>query len=99
MILLLSSLNDYECRINNIVREKYLEGSTILPFIIITASSELEFLDFFVYFDNSLVKCDSFLRLSYSLSYPKASEQAWYAVQKIIFEIDIEFTKFNRFHE
>jgi len=54
MILLLSSLNDYECRINNIVREKYLEGSTILPFIIITASSELEFLDFFVYFDNSL---------------------------------------------
>jgi len=55
MVLRLSSLNDYERRINNIVREKYLEGSTKQPFIIIHASSELEFLDFFVYFDKSLV--------------------------------------------
>ncbi|XP_070855187.1 uncharacterized protein [Drosophila suzukii] len=29
MVLWLSSLNDYERRINNIVREKYLEGTTI----------------------------------------------------------------------
>jgi len=29
--------------------------------------------------------------MSYSLSYPKASEQAWYAVQKIIFEIDTAY--------
>jgi len=100
MVLRLSSLNDYERRINNIVREKYLEGSTIQPFIIIQASSELEFLDFYVYFDKTLVKCDSFLKsidlcfkcfMSYSLSYPKASEQAWYAVQKIIFEIDTAY--------
>jgi len=80
-------LNDYERRINNIVREKYLEGLTIQPFIIIHASPELEFLDFFVFFDKSLLKCVSFLKsidLSYSLSYPKASEQAWYAVQKIV---------------
>jgi len=40
MVLRLSSLNDYERRINNKVREKYLEGSTIQPFIIIHASSE-----------------------------------------------------------
>jgi len=105
MVLRLSSLNDYKRRINNIVREKYLEGSTIQPFIIIHASSELELLDFFVYFDKSLVKCDSFLKsidlcfkcfISYSLSYSKASKQAWYAVQKIIFEVDIRSSNLQK---
>lgn len=98
-VLHLTTLNDYQRKIDEIINKYYSAGLTVQPFIILEGN-EAEVKGFYVYFDKNLLKLESFIHSLdicfkifhvLSLKYPIACEQAWLFIQKYFFQIDTKF--------
>lgn len=98
-VLNLPTLNDYHRKVEEIINSYYSSGLTLQPFIILEGN-ESDVNGFYVYFDNNLLKFDSFIQSLdicfkifhfLSLKYPIACEQSWLFIQKYFFNIDTKF--------
>ncbi|XP_058976924.1 uncharacterized protein LOC105262100 isoform X2 [Musca domestica] len=98
-VLRLTTLNDYQRKIEETVNKYYSVGLTLQPFLILEGN-EMDVKGFYIYFDKNLIKLESFLQSLdvcfkifhvLSLKYPIACEQSWLFIQKYFFEIETEF--------
>jgi len=100
MVLRLTTLNDYERKINEITNKYYSEGRTIQPFIIVEGMDDRIIKGFYVYFDKKLVKFNTFIESLdacfkvfqvLALEYPQACKQAWLFLQTYFYNIITPF--------
>lgn len=97
-IVHLTTINNYEKVISEL-REKYYNISlTVQPLIIVVGVSIYNLQHFYVYFDNTLLKFDSFLKSLdvcfkiiqiLSLEYPKGCSGPWLFIQEYFYEISL----------
>lgn len=95
-VIHLTTISDYQNIITGL-REKYYNiGLTVQPFIIVVGINIFELNEFYVYFDNNLLKFDSFLTSLevcfklfqvLSLEYPKGCGGPWLFIQEYFYEI------------
>ncbi|XP_046804449.1 uncharacterized protein LOC124419370 [Lucilia cuprina] len=95
-IVHLTTINDYEKVISELKEKYYNRSLTIQPFIIVVGHSIYNLEKFYVYFDKTLLKCDSFLKsldicfkiiYTLSLEYPKGCQGPWLFIQEYFYEI------------
>ncbi|XP_075170228.1 uncharacterized protein LOC142242535 [Haematobia irritans] len=100
LVLRLTTLNDYRGKINSIINKYYSAGITIQPFIIVHGLSESELISFYVYFNDNLIKLNSFIESldicfkifhTLSLKYPEACVNSWMFIQKYFYNIQTVF--------
>ncbi|XP_067615182.1 uncharacterized protein [Eurosta solidaginis] len=98
LVLRLTTLNDYQRQVNAVINKYYSAGLTIQPFLIVEGLSDTNISGFFVYFDNNLLKFNSFIESLDScfkifhvmnLKYPQACQEPWLFFQKF-------FSKFTQ---
>ncbi|XP_017462932.1 PREDICTED: uncharacterized protein LOC108356328 [Rhagoletis zephyria] len=99
-VLRLTSINDYERKITELISMYYSAGMTIQPFIIVEGIAEGDITGFCIYFDKTLYKFESFLECldicfkifhTLCLKYPQACETSWVFLQQFFLEIYTEY--------
>lgn len=92
-----SSINDYQQKLNELVNKYFLESCTVQPFLIIEGNSSEDLTGFFIYFDGNLFQFDSFFACLdtcfkmfhvFSIDYPKACNPLWVFIQLYFFDIN-----------
>jgi len=100
MVLRLTTLNDYERKINEITNKYYSEGRTIQPFITVEGMDDRIIKAFYVSFDRKLVKPKTFIETLdacfkvfqvLALEYPQACKHAWLFLQTYFYNIITPF--------
>lgn len=97
LVLRLTTLNNYEQQIQEVTNKYYATSLTIQPLMIVEGLSEMHITGFYVYFNNNLLKFNSFLQCldtcfkifqTLSLKYPEPCVQPWLFIQKCLYEIN-----------
>lgn len=95
-VIHLTTINNYENIISKLTDKYYNIGLTIQPLLIVVGLSIFQLTDFYIYFDKTLLKFDSFLTSldtcfklihTLSLEYPKGCSGPWLFIQKYFYEI------------
>lgn len=96
-VLRLTTINDYKLQIDAVITKYYNAGLTIQPFLIVEGLSETDIKGFYIYFNQNLLKFNSFIECldtcfkifqTLSLKYPDASQLPWMFIQKFFYEIN-----------
>lgn len=61
LVLRLATINDYKRQIDGVINKYYSIGLTVQPFIIVEGFSEVDIKGYYIYFDNTLLKLNSFI--------------------------------------
>lgn len=100
LVLRLTCMNDYQRQINDVTSKYYSAGLTIQPFIIVEGLTDVDIKGFYVFFNNNLLKLNSFIECldtcfkifhTLSLKYPEACEQPWLFIQQFFYDINTKF--------
>ncbi|XP_030374107.1 uncharacterized protein LOC115634059 [Scaptodrosophila lebanonensis] len=100
LVLRLDTIGDYERKVNNLICKNYGNSNTLQPFIIVEGVNSNDIKSFFVYFDKTIYKLDSFIDCldvcfklfnTLNLHYPIASKFPWLFIQKYFYEIDTPY--------
>ncbi|XP_065366893.1 uncharacterized protein LOC135959764 [Calliphora vicina] len=99
-VLRLPTINDYKRQIDAAVEKYYCAGLTIQPFIIVEGLSDIDIKGFYIFFNNNLLKLNSFIECldtcfkifqTLSLKYPEACQLPWIFIQKFFYEINLVY--------
>ncbi|XP_037822341.1 uncharacterized protein LOC119610973 isoform X1 [Lucilia sericata] len=100
LVLRLTSINDYKQQIDAVISKYYSADLTIQPFIIVEGISDTHINSFYVYFNNNLLKFNTFIKCLdtcfkifhiLSLRYPKACLEPWLFIQTYFYNIERQF--------
>lgn len=99
-VLRVQTINDYRRQIDIVIDKYYSAGLTVQPFLIVEGISDVDIKGFYIFFNNNLLKCNSFIESIdicfkmfqvIALKYPNACQQAWQFIQKYIYDINTNF--------
>jgi len=102
LVLRVNSIVDYQQRIADIISKNYSNLETVQPFVFVEGQSATSLKSFFVYFDKTIYKFDSFIQSldicfkifnTLDLKYPPASELSWNFIQQYFYNIYTEYDK------
>ncbi|XP_070854082.1 uncharacterized protein [Drosophila suzukii] len=102
LVLRINSIADYEEKLQQLIIKYYISSETVQPFLIVEGECIENLTGFFVYFDKSLYKFDSFIESldvcfkifnTLNLKYPVPSEFAWLFIQQYIYDIHTPYDK------
>lgn len=94
----LTSINNYEITLNKLVEKYYAAKLTIQPFIIVVGESKYKVESFYVYFNRTLYKTNSYIEavdlcfkifFVFKIEYPEVSKGCWTFIQKYFFELTL----------
>lgn len=98
--LRLTSINNYQQQIDEILTKYYSAKLTVQPFLLVEGLSDVDIKGFYVYFDKTLYKFDSYIEsldLCFkifqvsNLKYPDACQLPWLFIQNFFFGINTSF--------
>lgn len=99
-VLQLTTISDYSRRIKELIGKYYYNKLTVQPFVIVVGDSVDDLKTFYIYFDETLYKLNSFIESLdtcfkifhvFNLKYPKICEMPWMFIQKYFYELDSKF--------
>ncbi|XP_070852414.1 uncharacterized protein [Drosophila suzukii] len=102
LVLRVNSIVDYQQRIADIISKNYSNLETVQPFVFVEGQGATSLKSFFVYFDKTIYKFDSFIQSldicfkifnTLDLKYPPASELSWNFIQQYFYNIYTEYDK------